>query len=96
MNADGAINNQDGEVYILVNFRNPIDINVDSSFYEFGQGKVVPQFSGLYKVIKTESQFNKNLFTQQLTLVRMNNQDFKENGDGAGDNNAVANGLFTQ
>jgi hypothetical protein len=95
MNADGAINNQDGEVYILVNFRNPIDINVDTGFYEFGKGKVVPQFSGLYKVIKTESQFDKNLFTQQLTLVRMNNQDFKENGDGQDTSTTGSAGLFS-
>jgi hypothetical protein len=78
MNSDGAINTQDGEVYITVNFRNPIDLNPNAGLYDFGgKGKIVPEFSGLYRIFQLESSFEKNIFTQQLKLVRMMNQDLK-------------------
>jgi len=82
MNSDGAINAQDGEVFVVVNFRNPIDLDPDQGRYDFGgEAKVVPGFSGLYKVIQVESSFERNVFTQQLKLVRMMNQDSKETAD---------------
>jgi len=78
MNSDGAMNAQDGEVYILVNFRNPIDLNPNEGLYDFGnKGKIVPEFSGLYRVYQVESSFERNVFTQQLKLMRMMNQDLK-------------------
>jgi len=78
MNSDGALNTQDGEVYVVVNFRNPIDLDPDNGLYDFGEkGRLVPEFSGLYRIFQFESIFEKNIFTQQLKLVRMMNQDFK-------------------
>jgi len=78
MNSDGAINTQDGEVYVVVNFRNPIDLDPDKGRYDFGEkGRLVPEFSGLYRIFQFESMFDKNIFTQQLKLVRMMHQDFK-------------------
>jgi hypothetical protein len=78
MNSDGAINTQDGEVYVVVNFRNPIDLDPDQGLYDFGgKGRIVPEFSGLYRIFQFESMFDKNIFTQKLKLVRMMNQDFK-------------------
>jgi hypothetical protein len=78
MNADGAINTQDGEVYVVVNFRNPIDLNPNAGLYDFGgKGKIVPEFSGLYRIFQFESSFDRNIFTQQLKLVRMMHQDLK-------------------
>jgi len=82
MNSDGAMNAQDGEVYVVVNFRNPIDIassGPNEGRYDFGgEAKVVPGFSGLYRVLQVESTFERNVFFQQLKLVRMMNQDSKE------------------
>jgi hypothetical protein len=81
MNSDGAINAQDGEVFVVVNFRNPIDLDPNRGLYDFGsQAKVVPGFSGLYRVLQVESTIERNVFTQQLKLVRMMNQDGKESG----------------
>jgi len=74
MTADWAINYQRGEVYIKIDFRNPIDINHISGRYDFPSGDVVPTFSGLYRVFKVESLFDKGLFTQTLELMRMPNQ----------------------
>jgi hypothetical protein len=93
MNSDGAMNTHDGEVYITVNFRNPIDLNPNEGLYDFGgKGKIVPEFSGLFQVLQVESSFDKNVFTQQLKLIRMLNQDLKptESSD-----NAPAKSAFT-
>jgi len=75
INADGAINYQSSEVFIRVNFRNPVDIDQTTGRYEFGKGKVVPQFSGLYRVGEVFNNFNKGIFTQDLKLMKMPNQD---------------------
>jgi hypothetical protein len=75
INADGAINYQSSEVFIKVNFRNPVDIDQTTGRYEFGNGKVVPQFSGLYRVGEVYNNFNKGMFTQDLKLMKMPNQD---------------------
>ena len=90
MNGDGAINTQDGEVYIKVNFRNPIDINRQTGRYDFPGGTLVPQFSGLYRVSVIENEFSKGQFTQSLTLTRMPGQDLKDTTGDAG-KTAVSN-----
>jgi len=79
--ADYAINYQRGEVYIKVYFRNPVDINHTTGLYDFPSGEVVPQFSGLYRVGRIESVFDKGQFTQSLDLMRMPNQNLKGGGD---------------
>lgn len=80
INGDGAINNQDSEVFINVRFRNPVDINRVTGRYDFPGGDVVPQFSGLYRVSLVENEFSKGQFTQSLTLTRMIGQDVKDDG----------------
>lgn len=75
INKDGAIDGQSTEVYITVNFRNPIDIDQTTGLYEFGKGKIVPQFSGLYRVGEVQNNFRGGLFTQSLKLMKMQNQD---------------------
>ncbi len=81
LNSDGAINQQDGEVFVNVRFRNPVDINRLTGRYDFPGGALVPQFSGLYRVSIVESTFSKGQFTQELTLTRMVGQDIKDEGD---------------
>jgi hypothetical protein len=81
LNGDGAINHQDGEVYINVRFRNPVDISRRTGLYEFGKGNLVPQFSGLYRVSIVENTFSRGQFTQSLTLTRMVGQDVKDDGE---------------
>ncbi len=81
LNGDGAINYQDGEVYINVRFRNPVDISRRTGLYDFGKGNLVPQFSGLYRVSIVENLFSRGQFTQSLTLTRMVGQDVKDDGE---------------
>lgn len=74
VNSDMAIHYQKGEVYITVNFRNPIDINFKRGLYDFPSGNLSPTFSGLYRVGTVESIFDRGVFTQTLDLLRMPNQ----------------------
>lgn len=73
--SDGSVNYQNGQVIITVNFRTPIDINMETGFYNFGDTKPLLQFSGLYIVQKLTSSFLKGKFTQVLKLMRMRGQD---------------------
>lgn len=81
LNGDGSINYQDGEVYINVRFRNPVDISRRTGLYDFPSGSTVPQFSGLYRVSIVENSFSKGQFTQNLTLTRMVGQDVRDDGE---------------
>jgi len=73
----GDINWQTSEVDILINFRSPIDINQSTGLYNFGNTKVMTQFSGLFKVQKIQSVFRNGQFTQSLTLNRRKGQENK-------------------
>ncbi len=75
LTSDGEMNYQNGEVYITVNFRTPIDINQQTGFYNFGDTVPVQQFSGLFRVLQIESVFNRGKFTQVLSMVRIPGQD---------------------
>lgn len=75
LTSDGAMNYQNGEVVITVNFRTPIDINLGEGTWDFRQSEPVAQFSGLFRVLGIESMFSKNKFTQELQLVRLPGQE---------------------
>jgi len=77
LNEDGSISYQTGEVHIVVNFRTPIDIDLNKGLYNFGSNPTVPvhSFSGLYRVQSIDSTFSKNQFTQDLHLFRIRNQE---------------------
>ena len=68
--ADHSMDYQSGEVDIIVNFRTPMDANTVTGSYQFGDSKIISQFSGLYQVFKVTSSFNKGKFTQELKLNR--------------------------
>jgi hypothetical protein len=84
MNSDGAINWQNGEVDVKINFRTPVDPNPPTGLYSFppkeSETKIVEQVSGLYKVYQLESNFSKGQFTQTLKLSRRLHQ-FSENAE---------------
>jgi hypothetical protein len=74
---DGSINYQNGEVVVSVNFRTPIDIDLQKGTYFFGDTRPVAQFSGLFRVLSVENSINVNKFTQVLQLVRIPGQEEK-------------------
>jgi hypothetical protein len=74
MTADGSMNYQNGEVHVLCNFRTPLDANTESGLYDF-RSKNINQFSGLYKVVSVDSNFNRGKFTQVLKMLRLKGQE---------------------
>jgi hypothetical protein len=74
ISADHSMDYQTGEVDIIVNFRTPLDINVSLSTYNFNDGAVLSQFSGLYQVLRVTSNFSKGKFTQELDIIRRDGQ----------------------
>lgn len=69
---DGSMNYQDGEVDIIINFRTPIDLDLETGLYKFE--KTVDTWSGLYQVIEVESKFQQNKFTQKIRANRLRTQ----------------------
>jgi hypothetical protein len=64
------------EPYVLVNFKAPVDIDLNTGLYKFNQGEDVV-FNGLYRVVTIENRFVGGTFTQMLQLIRLKNQGTK-------------------
>lgn len=75
MNADGHMNYTNGQVYINLLFRTPVDIGQNDGTYVFPEELiVVDQYSGLFLVTQVTHKILDNQFTQTLNLTRMPNQ----------------------
>lgn len=60
-----------GEIYARVNFRTPVDIN-DSNGLLRSEGRYVEsKFSGLYRILKVDSEFRSGRFEQTLDMIRI-------------------------
>jgi hypothetical protein len=68
---------QQGDVFVVVNFRNPIDIDTNTGLLQF-DSKLVP-FSGVFRVISVNSTFKDGLFEQRLQLLRVPGQPIDTN-----------------
>lgn len=81
INGDKEMDYEHGEVYIGVYFRTPIDQNPNDKMpewdglYYFGDPGSQFQFSGIFRVLRVNNIFNKGKFTQDLTLIRLPDQD---------------------
>lgn len=80
INADSSMDWQRGIIFILINFRTPIDINHETGLYDFYNTASVPQFSGLYQVLRVTSSFARGKFTQTLELARVLGQEVDDGG----------------
>jgi hypothetical protein len=84
---DGTMDYQRGEIEVELNFKTPIDYNSSDGsiiFPSTEENVPIGAFSGLYKVITVQNSFSGGKFTQELRLVRRNNQDERE-GQGTPD-----------
>jgi len=68
-----CFNFDQAEALMNLNFRFPTDINEIKGVMDFSNLENI-QFTGLYKVPRVVSTFEKGQFTQELTCVRLNNQ----------------------
>jgi hypothetical protein len=74
--AAGQIIFDSEQVYVKLNFKNAVDIDdsigIQNKQETLSNGrKTDGSFSGIYKVLTVQSEFNKGQFTQTLDLIRM-------------------------
>jgi hypothetical protein len=78
INEDGAIDYQTSEVDIVVNFKTPVDINQKAGMYDFGDAKLLMNYSGMFKVMTVTHRFAGGKFLQDLHLMRRPMQEAAE------------------
>lgn len=88
---DGEAPYQTHDIVIVLEFRNPSDINSKTGEAIFDDTKV--PFSGCFRVIKAHNKFMDGLFTQRLSLVRIPGQPYDSSKPPSPDNEASRVGL---
>lgn len=84
--AGGQVDYQRSEVDVILNFRTPIDYNPDTGGMIYPEDTVpVSQFNGLYRVTAIENKIQRNMFTQELTLLRRRGQPEDTSTSGTAD-----------
>jgi hypothetical protein len=85
---DESIDYQNDEPYLILNFKTPIDYNIENQSSSYGGmqfpesgGETVTQFSGIYKIHTVTNTISSNKFTQSLQLTRLRNQTGSSTGD---------------
>ena len=75
----GEANHNYGEILVTINFRNPIDINSfeNGGMMQFDSNRV--PFSGVYRVLKVNSNFKDGVFKQKLDILRIPGQVIDSN-----------------
>jgi len=75
---DGSLNPYASDLFVLIRFNTPNDIDLDKGIYDFtdnGQAGITSSsFTGLYRVMNIESNLTGGKFTQNLSLLRMPEQ----------------------
>ena len=78
---DESIDYQNDEPYLILNFKTPIDYDIENQSSSFGEmqfpesgGETITQFSGIYKIHTVTNTISNNKFTPSLQLTRLRNQ----------------------
>ena len=77
LNADGTAGEGEapiyvGDVYVLITFRNPVDIDTDTGLAYFDNRAAL--YSGVFQIINVKSYFTDGKFEQHLDLIRLPGQ----------------------
>lgn len=72
---NGSIITDNEEIFVVLQFKTPMDINDTNGLMKFDPTYATSGFSGLYKVLQIDNIFDSGKFTQTLHLVRYPNQD---------------------
>jgi hypothetical protein len=76
-NNNGSIIMDAAEVVCWVEIKTPVDIDDETGGVRFlDNNKVKSGFTGVYKLLMVDSEFNRGMFTQTLNMIRYMNQDF--------------------
>lgn len=68
---NGEMNYLNGDAFIRINFKNPVDIN-DEGFYEFDEDQAA--FGGVYRLTEVRHSFKEGVFRQTLSILRVPGQ----------------------
>jgi hypothetical protein len=69
--ADGSILTDQGDVFIYVDFKTPVDIDQETGLLRKDDKYLQSSFSGIYKLLKVTSEFKDGKFEQTLEGVRV-------------------------
>ena len=72
LTVDGQAPTTQGEVFININFRNPIDINSTTGLMDFTSRPL--SFSGVYRILSLKNSFKDGIFKQALDVIRVPGQ----------------------
>ena len=77
---DGSLKMDNGEVYVNLTFRTPVDVDETTGLMQFKNENILGPtqtslFSGLYRVMTITNEFRNGMFTQLLNLIRLPRQD---------------------
>jgi hypothetical protein len=77
---DGSLKMDNGEVYVNLTFRTPVDVDETTGLMQFTNKNILGPtqtslFSGLYRVMTITNEFRNGMFTQLLNLIRLPRQD---------------------
>ena len=77
---DGSLKMDNGEVYVNLTFRTPVDVDETTGLMQFTNENILGPtqtslFSGLYRVMTITNEFRNGMFTQLLNLIRLPRQD---------------------
>jgi hypothetical protein len=72
MTVDGQAPTTQGDLFININFKNPVDIDTKTGMMDFGVAPL--SFSGVYRVTTLKNNFKDGLFTQALDIIRVPGQ----------------------
>lgn len=72
LTVDGQAPTTQGELYVSINFRNPIDINSKTGLLDFGSSPI--SFSGVYMITQLKNTFKDGLFQQAIEILRVPGQ----------------------
>lgn len=70
---NGSIITDDGELYVLLQFRTPTDYDEVTGMYRDDR-YAYSMFSGVYKILTVDNNFSRGKFTQVLDLARLMDQ----------------------
>ena len=70
---EGYMTYLENDVYVIVNFSTPVDYSIEGD--NILRSQLVPEFSGIYRVLSVQNSFNKGQFTQSLELLRSRGQE---------------------
>lgn len=71
--SEGYMTYLENDVYVIVNFQTPVDYSIDGD--NVVRSQLVPEFSGIYRVLTVQASFNNGQFTQRLELLRSRSQE---------------------